>query len=236
MTNSNTTIVAFYKFIALSDLSSLQTELKQFCNAHQIFGTLLLAKEGVNATLAGSKDKIEGLLNFISEKLNLNQQHLECKFSDCDFIPFRKLKVLIKKEIITMNTSGLDPEHKTGIRLNPEDWNKTISNNDVLVIDTRNQYEIEHGTFKNAINPNTEQFGEFPDYVKKNLDPKKHKKIAMFCTGGIRCEKASAYLIEQGFEEVYQLHGGILKYLTTVNPSESLWEGKCFVFDERIIV
>lgn len=246
---SKITNVAFYKFITLSNLTSLKNECEAFCKQEEIRGTLLLAKEGVNAILAGKDASIHNFLHFFTSKLSENNRNhpsetdlkdnildgkLECKFSYSEFIPFQKLKVLIKKEIITMKVPGLDPEHSTGIRLDPSEWNKLLTEEEVLVIDTRNQYEIALGTFTGSINPNTDQFSDFPAFVKKHLDSDKHKKIAMFCTGGIRCEKASAYLMKEGFKEVYQLHGGILNYLNDNNSDQSLWEGKCFVFDERV--
>lgn len=229
-------VVSFYKFLSVDKtiLTGLQTSILEMCQQNSILGTIILAKEGINGTVAGKIQAVQEIIIFIKNLLSLKQ--LEYKSASCDFIPFQKLKVLVKDEIVTFGVTGLVPHEKTGVHLTAKAWNQLISDPEVLVLDTRNAYEIEFGTFKGAINPNTESFGEFPDYAKQNLDSKKHKKIAMFCTGGIRCEKASSHLLEQGFEEVYQLEGGILKYLNEVNPVESLWEGHCFVFDERIAV
>ncbi|MEN9756541.1 MAG: hypothetical protein RL755_728, partial [Pseudomonadota bacterium] len=161
---------------------------------------------------------------------------LECKESVTSVMPFNRTKVKVKKEIVTMGIEGIDPKQIVGTYVNANDWNSLIDDPDVLVIDTRNDYEFQVGTFKNAINPNTQRFREFPQYVKENLDPAKHKKVAMFCTGGIRCEKSTAFLKQQGFDEVYHLKGGILKYLEEMPVENTLWEGECFVFDERVTV
>lgn len=228
------TVAAFYKFVALTELVSLQTELKHFCKDHTIFGTIILATEGINGTLVGEDKDIKAIIKLLREKPSFSD--LECKFSISDFRPFHKSWVHIKKEIVTFGVEGLKPEQKTGIHVNHLEWNQLISEPDVLVIDTRNTYETELGSFKGAIDPETKKFTDFPIYVKEKLDPNKHKKIAMYCTGGIRCEKASAYLLAQGFEKVYQLQGGILKYLEKVSPENSLWEGKCFIFDDRIVL
>lgn len=230
------TIITFYKFSRLENLSDLANAITAHCQGSGILGTFLLATEGINATIAGTAENIDSTLSFLRSYANFSG--LECTYSYSDFMPFRKLKVRIKAEIVTLGMSdlNLDPQHQCGMHVAPEAWDALISDPEVLLIDTRNIYEIEFGTFKNAANPNTESFGEFPQYVQENLDPKQHKKIAMFCTGGIRCEKASAYLLAQGFENVYQLEGGILKYLETVAPEEGLWEGKCFIFDERVVV
>jgi UPF0176 protein len=161
---------------------------------------------------------------------------LECKESITSVIPFNRTKVKLKKEIVTMGIEGIDPKQVVGTYVNAQDWNSLIDDPEVLVIDTRNDYEFQVGTFKNAINPNTQSFREFPQYVKENLDSDKHKKVAMFCTGGIRCEKSTAFLKQQGFDEVYHLKGGILKYLEEMPIESTLWEGECFVFDERVTV
>jgi UPF0176 protein len=226
------TVVAFYKFTQLTNPSELQTTLKEVCKAHAILGTLLVAPEGLNGTVAGTEEDIKALVNFFNAHPLL--RGLACKYSVSEIKPFEKLKVYLKKEIVALHRPDINPYHKTGEFVSPEDWNSLISDPEVFVIDTRNTYETELGTFKGAVDPKTEHFRDFPNYVKSALDPQKHKKIAMFCTGGIRCEKASAYLLEQGFENVYQLNGGILKYLEQIPPENSLWEGKCFIFDERI--
>jgi len=205
-----------------------------FCQEQDIYGTLLLAEEGLNGTLAGTRSAIDKLLAFLKSDERLAD--LEYKESYSDEIPFHRTKVKLKKEIVTMGQPDIKPSDRSGIRVEPEQWNEIISDPEVLLVDTRNEYEYQIGTFKNAVLPNITNFREFPDYVTNQFDPKKTKKVAMFCTGGIRCEKASAYMLEQGFEEVYQLNGGILKYLEEVKPDESLWEGECFVFDGRVSV
>jgi UPF0176 protein len=229
---SQYTIVAFYKFVELPNLSNLQTVLQKNCKKLGVLGTILLAPEGINGTLAGKEEDIKAILTLLESHEPLAD--LEYKYSHSDHIPFRKTKILIKKEIVTFDAGYTCPSKKTGKHISPEEWNQLITEPDVLIIDTRNTYEIELGTFKDAINPQTKQFTDFPNFVKENLEPRKHKKIAMFCTGGIRCEKASTYLLDQGFENVYQLQGGILKYLEKIKPQQSLWQGKCFIFDDRI--
>jgi UPF0176 protein len=201
---------------------------------NQVRGTLLLAYEGINGTIAGSRVAVDKVLDWLRSDPRLAD--IDRKESFTDSIPFNRTKVKLKKEIVTMGIEGIDPKRVVGTYVNPVDWNKLITDPDVILIDTRNDYEYKVGTFKNAINPNTESFREFPGYVKENLHPEKHKKIAMFCTGGIRCEKSTAFLKEQGFNEVYHLKGGILKYLEEVPAQETLWEGECFVFDERVTV
>jgi UPF0176 protein len=227
-------IVAMYKFVRLEDYEAMQPVVLSFCQEQDIYGTLLLAEEGLNGTLAGTRSAIDKLLAFLKSDERLAD--LEYKESYSDEIPFHRTKVKLKKEIVTMGQPDIKPSDRSGIRVEPEQWNEIISDPEVLLVDTRNEYEYQIGTFKNAVLPNITNFREFPDYVTNQFDPKKTKKVAMFCTGGIRCEKASAYMLEQGFEEVYQLNGGILKYLEEVKPDESLWEGECFVFDGRVSV
>ena len=227
-------VAAFYHFTELSDYETMRTPLKEFCNALNLKGTILLAKEGINSTIAGSREAIDALLAHLRNDPRL--QNLEHKESYCDGIPFQKMKVRLKKEIVTLGLPDIDPRYRVGTYVAPKDWNALIADPDVVVIDTRNNYEVEFGTFKGAINPNLETFGEFPDYVQAQLSPEKHQKVAMFCTGGIRCEKASAYMLSQGFSEVYHLQGGILKYIEEVPKEESVWEGECFVFDDRISI
>ncbi len=231
---STYTIAAFYKFIELTDIAKMQIAIKKFAQSKDVLGTLLLAPEGINGTLAGTEDNINAMVAFLRSYTPFAD--LECKYSIYDVMPFQKIKVYFKKEIVTLGMPNINPEHKTGVHVAAEHWNDLISKPDVFVLDTRNTYEVELGTFKNAINPNTEYFRDFPRYVAEQLDPTQHKNIAMFCTGGIRCEKASAYLLEQGFENVYQLEGGILKYLEKTETENSLWEGKCFIFDDRIVL
>jgi UPF0176 protein len=226
------TIVAFYKFTQLTNVFDLQTAIKKRCKERSILGTILVAEEGINGTIAGTEEDIKAIVDYFHTEPLISG--LSCKYSVSEIKPFEKLKVYLKKEIVALHRPDINPYHQTGEFVSPEEWNQLISDPEVLVIDTRNTYETELGTFKGAIDPKTEHFRDFPNYVKAELDPEKHKKIAMFCTGGIRCEKASAYLLEQGFENVYQLDGGILKYLEKIEPENSLWEGKCFIFDERI--
>lgn len=227
-------VCALYKFVRLENFETLREPLLNLMEAHGIRGTLLLAYEGINGTVAGTREAIDTLLHWLRADPRLADT--VCKESYDEQIPFYRSKVKLKKEIVTMGVEGIDPRQVVGTYVKPRDWNSLISDPDVLLIDTRNDYEVKIGTFKNAVNPETETFREFPQYVKEQLDPSKHKKVAMFCTGGIRCEKSTAYLKEQGFDEVYHLEGGILKYLEDVPSEESLWEGECFVFDNRVAV
>jgi len=227
-------VSALYHFVTLNDYQDLQKPLYDFMKKHDIRGTLLLANEGINGTVAGSQTAINKLHLWLRTDPRLKD--LRSKESFDDKMPFYRTRVKLKKEIVTMGVQGIDPNHIVGTYVKPEDWNALISDPDVILIDTRNDYEIAIGTFKNAIDPKTETFRQFPGYIQKNMNPKKHKKIAMFCTGGIRCEKSTAYLKEQGFDEVYHLQGGILKYLETVAEKDSLWQGECFVFDNRVSV
>jgi len=231
---SNIHVCALYKFVRLESFEALREPLLAAMEAHDVRGTLLLALEGINGTIAGPKDGIEAVLRHLTSDERLNKLSYKISFNDEN--PFQRTKVKLKKEIVTMGVEGIDPNHVVGTYVKPQDWNALISDPDVVVVDTRNDYEVEIGTFKDALNPDTETFREFPQYVKDNLDKTKHKKVAMYCTGGIRCEKSTAYLKEQGFEEVYHLEGGILKYLEEVPKAESLWEGECFVFDGRVAV
>jgi len=228
------TICALYKFVRLENFTQLRDPLLNKMASVDVRGTLLLASEGINGTIAGSKEAVNEVLDFLAQQPCLDAISHKESFSDEN--PFQRTKVKLKKEIVTMGVEGIDPNKVVGTYVKPKDWNDLISDPDVLLVDTRNDYEVEIGTFKNALNPNTETFREFPQYVKDNLDKNKHKKVAMFCTGGIRCEKSTAYLKEQGFEDVYHLEGGILKYLEEVPREETLWEGECFVFDGRVAV
>ena len=230
----NIVVAALYRFVSLPDYESLREPLLSFCQSHDIKGTLLLAAEGINGTVAGSREGIDQLLAYLKKDARLAA--LEHKESFYDETPFYRMKVKLKKEIVTMGVEGIDPNHVVGTYVKPKDWNELISDPEVTVVDTRNYYEYAIGSFKGAMDPETTNFREFPEYVEQNLDPKKHKKVAMFCTGGIRCEKSTALLKQQGFEEVYHLQGGILKYLEEVPKEESLWEGECFVFDNRVAV
>ena len=229
-----TVVAALYKFVALDDFREMREPLLQKCHELGIKGTLLLAHEGINGTIAGSREAIDAILAYL--KADPRLADIEHKESFFDEPPFYRMKVKLKKEIVTLGVEDIDPNSIVGHYVEPKDWNALITDPDVVLVDTRNQYEYEIGTFKGALDPQTETFREFPDYVKENLDPAKHKKVAMFCTGGIRCEKSTGLLLQQGFEEVYHLKGGILKYLEEVPEEESLWQGECFVFDNRVAV
>lgn len=231
---SKIVVCALYKFVRLEHFESLRQPLLDLMLSESVRGTLLLAKEGINGTIAGSREGIDAVLDHLRKEPLLDP--LDTKESFHEKMPFLRSKVKLKKEIVTMGVEGIDPNRTVGTYVKPRDWNQLISDPEVLVIDTRNDYEVEIGSFENALNPETTSFREFPQYVKENLDPEKHKKVAMFCTGGIRCEKSTAYLKEQGFDEVYHLQGGVLKYLEEVQESESLWRGECFVFDDRVAV
>ena len=231
---STTVVCALYKFVTLENYESMRQPLLDVMLANEIKGTLLLALEGINGTVSGSQSAIDTLLKWLNDDPRLAP--ISFKTSLHEDQPFYRTKVKLKKEIVTMGVEGIDPRKTVGTYVKPKDWNALISDPDVLLIDTRNDYEIEIGTFKNAVNPNTESFREFPQYVKDNLDPAKHKKVAMFCTGGIRCEKSTAFMKEQGFDEVYHLEGGILQYLEDVPKDDTMWEGDCFVFDNRVAV
>jgi len=229
---------ALYKFVSLPNYKDLQAPILKACEKNQIKGTLLLASEGINGTIAGLPDAIHAVLNYLRSDALFNGSFcdLEHKESFADEHPFYRMKVRLKKEIVTLGVPNVSPTNKVGTYVKHEDWNALISDPDVTLIDTRNDYEVDIGTFKGAIDPKTTTFREFPDYVANHLDKTKHKKVAMFCTGGIRCEKASSYMMDQGFEEVFHLQGGILKYLETVPEETSLWQGECFVFDQRVAV
>lgn len=225
-------VAAFYRFTNLDDIPALCAEVKDFCALNNIIGTILVAPEGVNGTIAGLPEDLDRTIDDLDAMFSIRQGEL--KFSTAQEQPFTRMKVRPKKEIITMKRPDANPTQRTGIAVPPEEWNDLINDPDVLLIDTRNDYETGIGIFKGAVDPQIRHFSHFPDYVAKHLDPKKHKKIAMFCTGGIRCEKASSYMLNEGFEEVYQLKGGILKYLETIPKEQSMWDGACFVFDGRL--
>ena len=227
-------VCALYKFVTLDNFEAIKPNLLKVMEDNRVNGTLLLAREGINGTVAGTREAIDQLLTWLKSDPRLAE--LEYKESYTESMPFKRTKVKLKKEIVTMGVENIDPNHVVGTYVEPTSWNDLINDPEVLVVDTRNDYEVQVGTFQNAINPNTETFREFPQYVKDHLNPEQHKKVAMFCTGGIRCEKSTAYLKEQGFEEVFHLKGGILKYLEEVPQDESTWEGECFVFDDRVTV
>jgi UPF0176 protein len=230
----NVVVCALYKFAVLNDYRQLRQPLLDRMLEHDVHGTLLLAREGINGTVAGSREGIDAIKGWLERDARF--EGIDYKESFVDIQPFKRTKVKLKKEIVTMGVEGIDPKRTVGTYVEPDQWNDLISDPDVLLIDTRNQYEVEIGTFRNAVNPATDTFREFPEYVKQNLDSSTHRKVAMFCTGGIRCEKSTAFLKEQGFEEVYHLKGGILKYLEDVPQENSLWRGECFVFDDRVTV
>ena len=224
-------VAAFYKFVALENLQTLRDSLRNLCEENQIRGTILLAHEGINSTISGDEDSLHRVLDVL--KSDARFADLPIKFSHHETQPFARLKVKIKPEIVTLGRPEINPTKVVGTYVKPKDWNDLISQPDVFVLDTRNDYEVEVGTFDSAINPQTRSFRQFPDAVEK-LAIDKNTRVAMFCTGGIRCEKASSLLMEMGFENVYHLQGGVLQYLEDVAPEESLFHGECFVFDERV--
>ena len=236
MNNTSTCVVvaALYRFAKFPDFESFREPLQELMLEKQVRGTLLLAAEGINGSIAGSRDAIDSILAWLHEDERF--RGLEAKESYVNENPFYRTKVKLKKEIISMGVENIDPNHIVGTYVEAVDWNDLINDPEVLLLDTRNKYEVEIGTFKNAVNPGTDSFREFPEYVEQNLDPIKHKKVAMFCTGGIRCEKSTAYLKQQGFDKVYHLKGGILEYLEEVSEENTLWKGECFVFDNRVTV
>ena len=227
-------LVSFYKFVKLVDVTEIQTSLLALCEQQQLKGTILLASEGINATIAGETTAVEKLINFLRRDSRFVD--LEVKTCEVNSPPFERMKVKIKKQIITFGSFEVDPTEKVGTYVTPQQWNELISDPEVTVVDTRNEYEVKIGSFKGAQNPHIDSFKKFPEYIHQNLAPQKQKKVALFCTGGIRCEKATSLMLSEGFQEVYHLQGGILKYLQEVPAEESLWEGECFVFDERVAV
>ncbi|MDA0269241.1 MAG: rhodanese-related sulfurtransferase [Cyanobacteria bacterium] len=228
------TVATFYKFVALPDCEQWQSRLQNQCVEAGLRGTILLAQEGINATVAGDLAAIDGLLATLRSDPRFGD--LTVKESTAATPPFGRMKVKIKREIVTLGQPEADPTQTVGTYVPPEQWNALIQDPEVVLIDARNDYEVGIGTFEGAINPSTDHFRQLPDYLDHTLDPKRDRKVAMFCTGGIRCEKATAYLRRRGFEAVYHLQGGILKYLETVPETDSLWRGECFVFDERVAV
>lgn len=227
-------VAALYKFTSLPDFAALRDPLQKMCELLNISGTILLAQEGINGTVAGTNDSISRLLAFLRADPRLSD--LDAKFSSASEQPFLRMKVRLKREIVTMGVEGIDPNETVGTYVDPSEWNALISDPNTILIDTRNDYEVEIGTFRGAINPETESFREFPAWVEANRGQLNKPKVAMFCTGGIRCEKASSFMKQNGFNDVYHLKGGILKYLETQPEDESLWDGDCFVFDQRVAV
>jgi UPF0176 protein len=229
-------VVAFYQFAALPDFRDLREPLRVVCAGLKLKGSVLLAREGINGTLAGDAGAIGEFVKTLRDGSLFGGRldHLELKFSSAETAPFGRLKIRLKKEIVTLGDAQADPTRQVGIYVDPANWNDLIAAPDTLLIDTRNAFEVAMGSFEGAVDPAIKSFGQFKDFAARHLDPAKHRKIAMFCTGGIRCEKASSYLLSRGFAEVYHLKGGILKYLEGVPEAQSRWRGECFVFDGRI--
>jgi UPF0176 protein len=229
-------VAAFYQFISLPDFRALRAPLHALCARLGLKGSVLLAQEGINGTLAGPPAGIDALIDEFRHGALFGRSldNLELKYSTAAEMPFGRLKVRLKKEIVTLGDPAADPTRQVGIYVDPADWNALIASEDVLLLDTRNAFEVAMGTFAGARDPNIKSFGQFKEFTARELDPDKHKRIAMFCTGGIRCEKASAHLLAQGFAEVYHLKGGVLKYLEQIPQDQSRWRGECFVFDERV--
>ena len=228
-------VAAFYQFAALPDFRDLREPLRAICADLKLKGSVLLAHEGINGTLAGNAETIDRLIDALrhGDLFGGRLHNLELKFSSASAMPFGRLKIRLKKEIVTLGDTEADPTRQVGTYVDPADWNELIAAPDTLLLDTRNAFEVALGTFEGAVDPGIKSFGQFKEFATR-LDPAKHRRIAMFCTGGIRCEKASSYLLSRGFAEVYHLKGGILKYLEGVPETESRWRGECFVFDERV--
>ena len=233
MKNLKFTIITFYQFKKNININEFKIFLKNFCSFNKIKGTILLAEEGINGTVAGLFEPINSLEYELGK---IGFKNLEKKKSNCEFMPFNRLKIKIKKEVVTFNENNLDVEKITGKHIESKDWNNLIKGKETIVLDVRNNFEFQVGSFKGSINPNTKNFSEFKKYINQNLKENKNKNIAMFCTGGIRCEKASSYMLKQGFENIFQLRGGVLKYLEETTLKNSLWKGECFVFDNRVSV
>jgi UPF0176 protein len=229
-------VAALYQFVPLPDFRELRDPLHTLCLDLGIKGTLLLAHEGINGTVAGTEAGIDALMAELRDGALFNGRlnNLELKFSTASEMPFKRMKVRLKKEIVTLGDPQTDPLRRVGTYVSPAEWNRLLDEPGIVLLDTRNDFEVEMGTFEGAVDPRIKRFSEFKDFVKTELDPQRHRKVAMFCTGGIRCEKASSYMLAQGFEEVFHLKGGILKYLEEVPEAESRWNGGCFVFDERV--
>ena len=228
-------VTSFYRFTDVADPAALKAALQPICEAAGLMGTVLVAPEGVNGTLAGGTGAIRAVFDWLEEALDLDTP-VEGRWTDAEDAPFRRMRVRVKKEIVSLGRPDIRPDKKTGTHVGVDEWNALISDPDTLVIDTRNSYEYEVGTFKNAVDPETDSFREFPDYAKKLAETDPTRKLAMFCTGGIRCEKATGLMLELGFDEVFHLQGGILKYLEEVRDEDNLWDGECFVFDTRVAV
>lgn len=227
-------VLSLYKFETIKDTRQFKEKLLLKCISLNIKGTFIIASEGINGTVAGEELSINSIVEFLKNEMQFG--NIECKYSYDRKMPFYRMKIKIKDELVPLRVGNIDLKNKTGNYVSPADWNKLIEDPDTLLIDVRNDYEVDIGTFKNALNPKTRNFREFSAFTKERLNPKKHKKVALFCTGGIRCEKVSSYMLQEGFSNVYQLKGGILKYLEEIPENESSWEGECFVFDNRTSV
>ena len=228
-------VAAFYRFLDVDNPRGFRDALEAECRRAELLGTVLVANEGFNGTLAGDENAIRDVFQWIEATLDLPSP-LEPRWTDASEAPFQKLRVKVKKEIVTLGRPDIRPHERTGVYVAPSDWNELIRRPDVTLIDTRNHYEVEVGTFPNAIDPGTDSFREFESFARQLAESDKDKPLAMFCTGGIRCEKATALMLELGFDEVYHLRGGILEYLKQVPESDNLWDGECFVFDKRVAV
>jgi UPF0176 protein len=230
------TVAAFYQFAALPDFRELREPLRALCAGLQLKGSVLLAEEGINGTIAGDADAVSELVNGLRHGplFDGRLDNLELKFSRAAAMPFQRVKIRLKREIVTLGDPAVDPTQRVGVYVEPADWNNLISDPETLVVDTRNAFEVSMGSFAGAVDPGIKSFGQFKEFAARHLDPAGHRRVAMFCTGGIRCEKASSYLLSRGFAEVYHLKGGILRYLEAVPESESRWHGECFVFDDRV--
>ncbi|MFQ6005534.1 MAG: rhodanese-related sulfurtransferase [Woeseia sp.] len=228
-------VASFYRFLDVENPEYVRSSLQKLCDDNELLGTVLVAEEGVNGTLAGGHDAIETVFTRLDQALGLKDP-IEARWTPTEEAPFRRMRVRLKKEIVTLGRPDIKPQRKSGTHVPPEEWNALIDNPDTLVIDTRNHYEVEVGTFRNAIDPGTDSFRQFPEFAKRLAEADRDRPLAMFCTGGIRCEKASALMLELGFTEVYQLAGGILNYLEQAEDTDAHWNGECFVFDSRVAV
>ena len=228
-------VVSLYRFLDLKDPESFRGKLKTLCDEQGLLGTMLVATEGFNGTLAGSEDAVRTVMNWIREAFDIAEE-LDARWTDSDEAPFRKMRVKVKKEIVTLGRPDILPHQRTGVHVDAKRWNELIADPDVLLIDTRNHYEVEVGTFPGAIDPGNDSFREFPEFAKELAEQSTDRPLAMFCTGGIRCEKATALMLELGFKDVYHLQGGILNYLSETDDAENRWDGECFVFDTRVAV
>ncbi len=228
-------VVSLYRFLDVQDPETFRDQLKTLCDQQGLLGTVLVATEGFNGTLAGSKESILAVMNWIRERFGIDEE-LDARWTEATEAPFRKMRVKVKPEIVTLGRPDILPHQRTGVHVDAARWNELIADPDVLLVDTRNHYEIEVGTFPGALDPGNDSFREFPEFAKELAETSKDRPLAMFCTGGIRCEKATALMLELGFEQVYHLQGGILNYLSEVSDTDNQWRGECFVFDTRVAV